>query len=159
MHAAWGGRAAVEDAVVLDVFAGTGAFGLEALSRGARFVRFFEQDRAALTALRSNIKACGAERRCEVVAGDALAVDLSRMRTAANDAVGRASLVFLDPPYRQGLVAGGLQRLDEAGLIAPEALVIAELGRDETWRPEAPILDRREHGAAQVIVWRAVVAA
>ena len=55
LHAPWGGRATIDGARVLDVFAGTGAFGLEALSRGAAFATFIEQDRAALVALRANI--------------------------------------------------------------------------------------------------------
>src|SRR6185437_3628839 len=63
LHAPWGGRALIEDARVLDVFAGTGAFGLEALSRGAAHATFVEHDRAALAALRANIAACRAEKR------------------------------------------------------------------------------------------------
>jgi 16S rRNA (guanine966-N2)-methyltransferase len=76
---------------VLDVFAGTGAFGLEALSRGAAHAAFIEHDRAALAALRANFAACRAEERCTVLAVDALA-------TPPGEAAG---LVFLDPPYRQ----------------------------------------------------------
>ena len=68
MHAPWGGRALLEDAQVLDGFAGTGALGLEALSRGAAHVTFVEKDRAALAALRANIAACRAAERCAVVA-------------------------------------------------------------------------------------------
>ena len=63
LHAPWGGRDAVEGARVLDVFAGTGALGLEALSRGAAFATFIEQDRAALAALRANIATLGAAGR------------------------------------------------------------------------------------------------
>lgn len=147
LHAAWGGRGVIDGAVVLDVFAGTGAFGLEGLSRGARFVRFFEQDPAALKALRSNIASCKAERVCEVVAGDVL-------RAPPSSPIGPASLVFLDPPYGEGLVPAALQRLSGNGCIAADALVVAELGRDEAWRPDVPILDRRLHGAAQVMVFR-----
>jgi 16S rRNA (guanine966-N2)-methyltransferase len=147
LHADWGGREVIDGAVVLDVFAGTGALGLEALSRGARFVRFFEQDPAALKALRANIAACRAERVCEIVAGDVL-------RVTPNLPIEPASLVFLDPPYGEGLVPAALQRLAGSGSIAPGALVVAELGRDEEWRPDGPVLDRRQHGAAQVIAFR-----
>ncbi len=146
LHADWGGRAVIDDTVVLDVFAGTGAFGLEALSRGARFARFFERDPAALKALRANIASCKAERVCEVVAGDVL--------RALSSPIGPASLVFLDPPYGEGLVPAALQRLGGSGCIAADGLVVAELGRDEAWRPDVPILDRRQHGAAQVLVFR-----
>src|SRR5580698_2435785 len=60
MHAPWSGRAVIEGAAVLDVFAGTGALGLEALSRGAATAVFIENDATALKALRTNIAACGA---------------------------------------------------------------------------------------------------
>ena len=89
LHAPWAGRDAVEGARVLDVFAGTGALGLEALSRGAAHATFVEQDRAALAALRANIAACRAEHRCTVLPVDALAAPPGEA----------ASLVFLDPPY------------------------------------------------------------
>ena len=72
LHAPWGGRDAVEGAQVLDVFAGTGALGLEALSRGAAHATFVEHDRAALAALRANIAALHAEQRCSVLPLDAL---------------------------------------------------------------------------------------
>src|SRR3984885_5248694 len=70
MHAEWGGRAAVEGAAVLDVFAGTGALGLEALSRGAASACFIESDGNALRALRANVAASGAGDRAQIVAGD-----------------------------------------------------------------------------------------
>src|SRR5581483_3845711 len=72
LHAPWGGRDTIEGATVLDVFAGTGAFGLEALSRGAAHASFIEHDHAALAALRVNIAACRAQERCSVLAIDAL---------------------------------------------------------------------------------------
>ncbi len=81
LHASWGGRAAIEDAAVLDVFAGTGALGLEALSRGAACACFIENDAPALLALRANIAACKAGKQAVVVAGDALLVNAARQRT------------------------------------------------------------------------------
>src|SRR5215469_740010 len=78
LHAPWGGRDAVEGAQVLDVFAGTGALGLEALSRGAAHAIFIEHDGAALAALRANIAALGAGGRCAVLPADALAAPPGR---------------------------------------------------------------------------------
>jgi 16S rRNA (guanine966-N2)-methyltransferase len=155
LHAAWGGRSVIEGVSVLDVFAGTGASGLEALSRGAGFARFLEQDAAALKALRANIAACGARQVCEVVAGDLLRLPAAgKMLSRAGPTDGPASLVFLDPPYGRELVPAALKILGERGFIAPDALVVAELGRDEDWNPDVPILDRRGHGAAQWLVFR-----
>ena len=144
LHAPWAERADVEGAQVLDAFAGTGALGLEALSRGAAHAVFIERDRAALATLRANIAAFHAEDRSRVVAADALAPP----RAASTRA-----LVFLDPPYGQGLVPRALAALAAAGWIVPGALVVAETGRDEA-APAQFSLAERTHGAARLTVWR-----
>ncbi len=144
LHAPWGGREAIEGAQLLDVFAGTGALGLEALSRGAAHATFIEHDRAALAALRANIAACRAERQCTVLSIDTLAVPHGPA----------CGLIFLDPPYGHDLVPRALARLRSNGWIAPEALIVAETGRDEPSPAPAPSLAEREHGAARISVWR-----
>jgi 16S rRNA (guanine966-N2)-methyltransferase len=145
LHAPWGGRDIVEGAHVLDVFAGTGALGLEALSRGAAHATFIEQDRDALTALRANIAACRAERCCTVLPVDALAAPLGEA----------ASLVFLDPPYGDDLVRRAVTRLRTGTRLAPDAIMVAETGRDEPAPTSAPLLAERVHGAARISIWRA----
>jgi 16S rRNA (guanine966-N2)-methyltransferase len=156
MHAEWGGRQVIEGAVVLDVFAGTGALGLEALSRGAASACFIESDPAALKALRANVAACKAEDRAVVLSSDALRVgpfgSAAIMRVNVNEP---SSLVFLDPPYGQDFVPRAIGRLRAVGRIRPDALIIAETGRDETWLPEQPILAERQHGAARILIFRA----
>ena len=82
----------VEDARVLDLFAGTGSLGLESLSRGAASARLVESDRTALTALRANVATLRLEERAEIVAGDALDA------LAWGEGL-RYDLVFFDPPY------------------------------------------------------------
>jgi 16S rRNA (guanine966-N2)-methyltransferase len=138
MHAPW---ASVRGAHVLDAFAGTGALGLEALSRGAAHATFIERDRATLAVLRRNVAALGAA--ATVLAADALAPPRGTAHT----------LVFLDPPYGQGLVPRALAALGAAGWLAPGALVVAETGRDEPPPCEDP-LDSRTHGAARLSIWR-----
>ncbi|MDR3533008.1 MAG: 16S rRNA (guanine(966)-N(2))-methyltransferase RsmD [Rhodopila sp.] len=160
MHAPWGGRAVIEGAVVLDVFAGTGALGLEALSRGAASACFIESDGAALRALRANVAACRVEDRTQILAVDALAIGPDVMAGTGSAMTERAigasaSLVFLDPPYNQNLIPRALARLREAGRIRPGALIVAETGRDETWTPDQPVLAERQHGAARILVFRA----
>ena len=144
MHAPWAGRTAVDGARVLDVFAGTGALGLEALSRGAAHATFLETGRAALVVLRANVAACRAEGRCTVLAADAL-------RPPPGQGCG---LVFLDPPYGQGLAGPAVAALQAAGWIAPGALIVAEVGREEALPCGEP-LDDSTHGAARVVAWRA----
>ena len=144
LHAPWGGRDIIEGAHVLDVFAGTGALGLEALSRGAARATFVERDESALAALRANIAACRAQDRCSILAIDALAMPSN----------GQASLIFVDPPYKQDLVRRTVDRLHAAGWLAPGALIIAETGRDESVPTSLPLLAERIHGAARINIWR-----
>lgn len=144
LHAPWGGHGAIDGALVLDAFAGTGALGLEALSRGAAAATFIEQDRAALAALRANIANLGAEDRCAVLATDVLAAPRGTP----------CSLIFLDPPYGRGLVPLAVAHLTRRGWIAEGALIIAETGRDEP-PPATFLLAERPHGAARLNIWHA----
>jgi len=176
MHAEWGGRAAIEGAVVLDVFAGTGALGLEALSRGAASACFIENDAAALKALRTNVAVCKARDQVEILAVDALKIGAAgapmmvarRGDSAAAEktwvagpspamthGATAASLVFLDPPYGQNLVPLALARLRDVGRIGSDALIVAEIGRDEAWASQQHLLAERQHGAARILIFRA----
>src|ERR1051326_8069169 len=128
-----------EDARVLDVFAGTGAFGLEALSRGARFATFIEKDRAAREALAANVKALGEAGRTRLLAADA---------TAPPRADGHYDLVFLDPPYRSALAAPALKALRRTGWLALGALIVVELAARSDFEPPAGFeaLEERRYG-------------
>jgi 16S rRNA (guanine966-N2)-methyltransferase len=143
LHASWtdstvGGR------TVLDAFAGSGALGLEALSRGAAGATFIEQDRAALAALRRNIAACRAEDRSRIIAADALAPT----RGTPHD------LVLLDPPYGKGLVTRAVSAFAATGWLAPGALIAAELGKADPAPEGVCPLAERTHGAARLVIWR-----
>lgn len=141
LHAPWGGR--LEGVAVLDAFAGTGALGLEALSRGAAHCTFMERDRAALLVLRANIAACGAEAVSTVLPTDATRVN-----------VGVAcGLVFLDPPYGKDLLAGAVTTLRAGGWLADGTLIVSEQAHDEVVVPCGTLLAERVHGAARVTVW------
>lgn len=141
-HAPWADD--IDGAQVLDAFAGAGGLGLEALSRGAAHATFIERDRAALAALRANIAACRAEARCAV-----LATDATHPPPGAP-----CRLVFLDPPYALGLVPLAVTALRAAGWIAPGALIVAEIGRDEAMPELGDLLAERAHGAARLTIWR-----
>jgi 16S rRNA (guanine966-N2)-methyltransferase len=148
----------VEGAAVLDVFAGTGALGLEALSRGAATACFIESDAAALKALRANIAACKAEDRTRVLAVDVLRISGVTVGQGVGKTIGRqgakGGLVFLDPPYGQDLVPGAIARLQQTGHITPGALIIAETGCDDPWVPDQPLMVERRHGSGRVLVFR-----
>jgi 16S rRNA (guanine966-N2)-methyltransferase len=118
---------AVLEARVLDLFAGTGALTLEALSRGAREAVLVEDQGAALGVLRRNLAALGLEDRTRVMP---MPVQGALRKLAAQEE--QFTLVFLDPPYGRGLAQETLATLQGSGLLFPEAKVVAEHSYRET---------------------------
>lgn len=144
---------AVRGARVLDAFAGSGALGLEALSRGAESLVAFEIAKPALEALKHNIKACHEIARTLVFACDAR----SPPPAASQKHYAPCSLVFLDPPYEKGLIAPTLTALRNTGWIASDALVVAEMAAKEDL-PEIDrftVEDERRYGKAKIVLLRA----
>jgi 16S rRNA (guanine966-N2)-methyltransferase len=124
LHHDWGaslGRV-LNNRVVLDAFAGTGALGIEALSQGAAKALFFEKDRAALATLTANITAMKIQSLTSLFPHD-----VRRAQLASEP----ASLLFLDPPYGKGLIEAAIQKLSAQGWIAPHALLVCETARGE----------------------------
>ncbi len=111
----------ISDARMLDLFAGSGAVGLEALSRGASAVVFVEAHEPACRLIEKNLLLCGLDERATVWRTDALqALRLLKAEGA------RFDLIFLDPPYQGPLVEEALGELGDGVLLAPEAQVVAE---------------------------------
>ena len=135
------------DETVLDAFAGTGALGIEALSRGAARAIFIETDRAAVSMLRRNLAAVDEEDAADIVAGDA---------TRPPRARAACEVAFLDPPYRSGLAAPALTALASMGWMAPHALVVVEIAaKEEFAAPDGfTIIDERTYGAARLVFLR-----
>ncbi|HEV2301065.1 MAG TPA: 16S rRNA (guanine(966)-N(2))-methyltransferase RsmD [Stellaceae bacterium] len=136
------------EARILDAFAGTGAVGLEALSRGAAAAVFIERDPGALAALRRNVEALGEAGRASI-----MAIDATHPRHAAEP----CALAFLDPPYQSGLAAPALLALAEAGWLDAGALAIVELAAREAFAPPAgfSLIEERVYGAARLVFLRA----
>ena len=124
---------------VVDLFAGTGALGLEALSRGAAHLTAIEHEADVRGVLRANIAALGCAERATVLAEDA-----TRLAPAA----GPCDLALLDPPWRAGLAAPALAALVSGGWLAADATVVVEHGADDPLEPPAPLAlgDRRRYG-------------
>jgi 16S rRNA (guanine966-N2)-methyltransferase len=120
------GDVALEGARVLDLYAGTGALGLEALSRGARFALFVEEAASARAAIRENIEALGLTGQTKLFRRDA-----GRMGPMPASAGGPFNLVFCDPPYGKDLAAPALTSAREGGWLAPGALCVVEMGAGE----------------------------
>lgn len=137
-----------QSARVLDLFAGSGALGLEALSRGAARVLFVDTAPAARAAMRENIENLQAAGATKLYRRDA--ASLGPMESNCG---GPFDLVFLDPPYRSGLIAPALSGLREGGWLNPDAVLVIELASDETF-PEHPgytELDRRIYADTMLV--------
>jgi 16S rRNA (guanine966-N2)-methyltransferase len=147
---------ALAGARVLDAFAGTGALGLEALSRGAREVVFMENQAAALAALEANLDALGERAAAVILRCDVLHPPPAVL--ASGRGGGACQFALLDPPYGQGLAAPALAALAAAGWLAPGALVSVELMKDESFTaPEGfEPADERRYGKARLVILRAV---
>lgn len=112
----WGSR-------FLDLFAGTGNVGLEALSRGAKMCVFADQSRDSLKMIKNNIEHCGATEHAKVVSGDYRKVLMSQREPF--------DIIFLDPPYDKGMLDGCFQLIAENGLLNEDGVLIAEHRREE----------------------------
>ena len=144
-----GGASALQGAVVLDAFCGTGALGLEALSRGAARAIFIDNDPAALVAARANVAALKEKERTRVIAADA-----TRPPPRAKD-IPPVTLAFLDPPYAEVDALAALAAFAESGWLAPNAIAVVEISSrvDEPVAPEGfDLLASRRYGAARVLV-------
>jgi 16S rRNA (guanine966-N2)-methyltransferase len=146
------GTSPLLNARVLDAFAGTGALGLEALSRGATYLTAMDNHAPACAAIRDNARALG-ESGCVRV----LQADATHPPPAPSD--GKAApcdLVFLDPPYGSGLAAAALAALAAAGWISTGTICVAEVAAKETLAtPEGfALIDERRYGKARILFLR-----
>lgn len=146
-HFVEGGGSPIRGAHVLDAFAGSGALGLEALSRGAAHATFMETAAPALEAIRRNVEACREQGNAEILRADATKPPRANMACA---------IALLDPPYRKGLAAPALAALAKAGWLANGAICCIELAADEglTASQGFELLDERRYGAARIQLLR-----
>ena len=140
----------VTGARVLDLFAGTGALGLEALSRGAAFAVFVDQSAPARALIRENVAAFGAGGVSRIFRRDAT-------KLGAAHPLAPFSLVLLDPPYRQGLAEQALAAGRAGGWLAPGALVVVEEAADAEFKAPAGFeeIERRRYDDTLFVFLRA----
>ncbi len=140
----------VADARVLDLFAGTGALGLEAISRGARFCHFIDEATAARGVIRRNADALGVIGQAKIWRRDAAAL-------GACAPLPPFDLVFCDPPYNRGLGERALAGLGAGGWLSPGAVVVLEEAlKAEVATPEGlSLIDARDYGDTVVRFYRA----
>jgi len=129
---------------VLDIFAGTGALGLEALSRGAAHVTFMDNHPESLKLIRDNVRAFAADRKADI---------LNRNGTKPGQTGHACDLILMDPPYREGLAPPCIEELLAGGWLAAEGVIVVELAAKEAFEVPAgmEILKERKYGAARLI--------
>jgi 16S rRNA (guanine(966)-N(2))-methyltransferase RsmD len=145
---AWAG---FDGASVLDLFAGTGAYGIEALSRGAAWATFIDADAAALGGIRRGAGSLGEGRNMCL-----LKLDATRLVTPPGAAHAPAALAFLDPPYGSGLATPALQGLASRHWLAPEGIAVVEVAAQEplSLPHHYAAIDERVYGAARIVIAR-----
>ncbi|MEK9679050.1 MAG: 16S rRNA (guanine(966)-N(2))-methyltransferase RsmD [Rhodospirillaceae bacterium] len=133
-----------EDLFVIDLFAGSGAMGIEALSRGAAEALFVENSRAARAVIDENVNTLGLRDQTAVEAWDATRLPVRRDRYPP------AGLVFLDPPYGKGLIPPALNSLISGAWLAETATIVAETGSEEdlAFPPAFSQMSERAYGDA-----------
>jgi 16S rRNA (guanine966-N2)-methyltransferase len=139
----------VADARVMDLFAGTGALGLEAISRGAAFALFVDDGAEARGIVRENVESLGLGGATRLFRRDAT-------RLGAAGPTPPFGLVFCDPPYGRSLAAAALASCAVGGWLVPDALVVVEEAREADVPLPAPFepLERREAGETQILFAR-----
>lgn len=140
---------------VLDLFAGTGALGLEALSRGAERAVFIDNHRASVAAIKANMTACGVSDRAFVILWD-----IVKNLKCLHHVKPVFDLVFMDPPYGRQSVVPVLYNLSESGFLKRESLVVIEHSRHEEIPSETlgfSLSDQRKYGKSLVSFLRCVV--
>ena len=139
----------LEGARVLDLFSGTGALGLEALSRGAKFVLFVDDHAESRALIRRNVEAMQATGVTKIWRRDA-----TSLGPLEANAGWPFDLVLLDPPYRKDLAGPALISAREGGWLAAKVLIVAEMSEDENFIAPAgfALLDEREYGDTKVMV-------
>lgn len=111
----------VRDAVVLDMFAGTGALGIEALSRGASSAAFVDNSPRSLSVIERNLRSCALENRARIIRWD-----IRRRLSPLTASASRFDLVFMDPPYNRNLIEPALRNLRSSQALQKDALVVVE---------------------------------
>lgn len=147
MHNDFGAGFAIEGARVADLFAGTGALGLEAISHGAKWCLFVDDSAESRALIRTNVEAFGLTGASKIWRRDA--TDLGPLGAGAG---GPFDLVFLDPPYRKNLIAPALISLRDGGWLADNAVLVVETAADEAFAvPEGVVAEEpRIYGETRV---------
>ncbi len=139
----------IPGARVLDLFAGTGSLGIEALSRGADSCVFCDSSRAAVSLVKQNLDHCGTEEETQVRTGD--------YRTVLQSLSGKFDIILLDPPYGRGLLDDAFRIIAERGLLSEDGAIVAEYRKEEVLPEVFHGFERekeRRYGIVKLAIYR-----
>ena len=137
---------------VLDLFAGTGAVGIEALSRGAETVTFVDNDPTAVKIIRKNLETCGFSGMTSIIN-----MDVQPSLTLLDKKGERFDLIFIDPPYHASLTGTALHCIEERGLLNKAGIIVVESSKRMIWDGELKdieLFDRRKYGDTVVSFYK-----
>ncbi len=146
LHAKWGGYQLIQDSIIFDVFAGTGALGIEALSRGAQKAYFCEKNKSTRQVLEKNLHHCHSISN-SVIYENYLAIPMAKFP---------CQLIFLDPPYRQNLILQSLSVLENKHWLSLQSIIITEIAHDENLvlKDTYALLTERRFKNTCLKIWR-----
>lgn len=129
---------------ILDLFAGTGAMGIEALSRGGEQCVFVDKNPVSIRVIKRNLEICGFMNRATI-----LQMDVGKALRSLGKKGGRFNLIFIDPPYQTSLMGETIMAIEDAGLIQSDGIVVAESSKRMVWEgglKRLKLIDRRVYG-------------
>ncbi len=138
---------------ILDLFAGTGAMGIESLSRGAEEVTFIDKDASAIKVINKNLNVCGFEDKADVIKLDVIKV----LQSSVFSLNKKFDLIFIDPPYAAGITGMALEMIDKNKILANTGVVVSETSKRVALEANLSRLqefDRRRYGDTVVTFYR-----
>lgn len=138
----------IENAVVIDLFTGTGNLGIEALSRGAEKAYFCDCSRESLELAKKNIELCQFNEKSTVIHAN--------YENALNFIKDKADVIFLDPPYNSGIVQACICKIIELGLLNPDGIIVAEHSISEQlpdYEPDLVVIKKKKYGAIMITIY------
>ena len=142
----------IYDSRVLDLFAGTGGLGIEALSRGASYCQFVDSSRDSIRLIKENLDHCKVEEDVRVTPGD-----YRKVLANLGDRGDVFDIILLDPPYQKGLLDEAFRLIAEHGLLAEDGVIVAEHRKEETVPEEChgfELEKQRRYGIAMLSIYR-----
>ncbi|MDO4869784.1 MAG: 16S rRNA (guanine(966)-N(2))-methyltransferase RsmD [Bacillota bacterium] len=142
---------------VLDLFAGTGSLGIEALSRGAEYCVFGDSSRTGVGLIKSNLQHCNVEEETKVIAGDFRKTLMNLASRIEDGLEEKFDIILLDPPYNKGMLPEAIRMISEGDILAEDGVIVAEHRKEEELPEEIGRFNKekeRRYGIVKLSIYR-----